>query len=404
MTREAESRLKAAHWLVRPETQRLMGLLDGAEGRTRAVGGTVRDTIMDRLRAGAEVDLATELLPDEVMKRAQSQGLGAHPTGIEHGTVTLISGSLTAEVTTLREDVETYGRRARVRFGTDWHRDAERRDFTMNALYAGMDGSLFDPIHGLADCLAGRVRFIGDARRRIAEDHLRVFRFFRFSASHGNGARGDFDAVGLAACRAAAGELQGVTAERIGHEMVRILSLEVCAPVIAAMVDAGVLSIAAERVAKLAACEQLAGRCLLAGRLALIGGNASGVAALKQGWRLSNDMERGALRVLELAHLLAEGDVVMALVLHGSAAIDDLNAAAALAGRDAQWIAATRTEMTRLEDLRAGRTFPLSGKDLIKSGIPAGPDVGQELQRLQRLWIESEFTLDRNQLLSRITG
>src|SRR5690606_662941 len=149
-------------------------------------------------------------LPEDVTARAAASGVDAYPTGIEHGTVTLRLGTLTAEVTTPREDVETDGRRAVVRFGTDWVRDAERRDFTLNALYAEMDGTLFDPLGGVDDCLAGRVRFIGAPERRIAEDRLRVYRFFRFSASHGGE---KFDPVGLAACRAAAGSLGALSAE-----------------------------------------------------------------------------------------------------------------------------------------------------------------------------------------------
>lgn len=171
-------RLKSAPWLHEAETQRLFALLDGAAGKTRAVGGIVRDTLLDRVRESGEIDFATELLPEEVMQRAAAAGVPAYPTGIEHGTVTLKLGTLLAEVTTLREDVETFGRHATVRFGTDWTRDAERRDFTMNALYVGQDGALFDPLGGVADCLEERVRFIGDADQRIAEDRLRVYRFF----------------------------------------------------------------------------------------------------------------------------------------------------------------------------------------------------------------------------------
>src|SRR5690606_16390850 len=200
----AAARLQRAEWLQSEETQRLLALLDGAEGRTRAVGGIVRDTILGRPLHRSDIDLATELPPEEVVARAEQAGVASYPTGIEHGTVTLRLGALAAEVTTLREDVETDGRRAVVRFGTDWTRDAERRDFTLNALYAGMDGTLFDPLSGLEDCIVGRVRFIGEPERRIAEDRLRVYRFFRFSASHGSE---QFDAAGLAACRAAAASL-----------------------------------------------------------------------------------------------------------------------------------------------------------------------------------------------------
>src|SRR5690606_29914829 len=191
-----------AEWLQREETQTLMRLLAGETGRTRAVGGIVRDTLLDRPRENTDIDLATELLPHEVTLRAERGGAIVHPTGIEHGTMTVRLGALVAEVTTLREDVETDGRRAVVRFGQDWARDAGRRDFTLNALYAGIEGDLFDPLHGLADCIAGRVRFIGDPVRRIEEDRLRVYRFFRFSASHGGE---QFDPEGLAACASFAG-------------------------------------------------------------------------------------------------------------------------------------------------------------------------------------------------------
>ncbi|RYY39097.1 MAG: CCA tRNA nucleotidyltransferase, partial [Sphingomonadales bacterium] len=170
------ARLKTADWLVRDETQTLLRLLGGNDGRTRAVGGIVRDTLLGRDLIPTDIDFATALLPHEVAILAERAGIAVHPTGIEHGTVTLRLNNLTAEVTTLREDVETDGRRALVQFGTDWTRDAERRDFTLNALYAGFDGELFDPLGGLGDCLAGRVRFIGDPARRIEEDRLRVYR------------------------------------------------------------------------------------------------------------------------------------------------------------------------------------------------------------------------------------
>ena len=162
-TDDIRDRLRRAEWLMRPETQRILAMLDGASGRTRAVGGIVRDTVLGLPTGSTDIDLATELLPEEVSARAAKAGVSVYPTGIEHGTVTLKLEALVAEVTTLREDVETNGRHAVVRFGADWVRDAERRDFTLNALYARMDGSLFDPLAGLDDCLGGKVRFIGRA-------------------------------------------------------------------------------------------------------------------------------------------------------------------------------------------------------------------------------------------------
>ena len=225
-----------ADWLKNPETQAILAALDGAERRTRIVGGVIRDTIMDVKRASADIDMATELLPDEVMARARAAGMASYPTGIEHGTVTLKLGETIAEVTTLRRDVETDGRHAVVAFGTDWVEDASRRDFTLNALYCDADGTLFDPLDGVGDALSGVVRFIGDARQRIAEDGLRVYRFFRFSASHGGQ---QFDVGGLAACADAAGRLEHLSRERVGAEMTRMLALPKVARTLTEMADIG---------------------------------------------------------------------------------------------------------------------------------------------------------------------
>ena len=201
-------RISDAEWLSRPAVQAIFAALDGPDGRTRAVGGVVRDSLIGRIREHADIDMATEFLPVTVMQRAKAAGIAAYPTGIEHGTVTLRLDETTVEVTTLRQDVVTDGRHAQVQFGTDWVADAERRDFTLNALYCDADGRLFDPLGGAGDLLNGRVRFIGDAARRIAEDGLRVYRFFRFSASHGGE---QFDAEGLAACRDAADDLEHIS-------------------------------------------------------------------------------------------------------------------------------------------------------------------------------------------------
>ena len=218
----AEARLREAHWVHLPELRAILALLEGEAGRTRIVGGLVRDTILDLPHAVSDIDIATELLPDDVTERAREAGIAVYPTGIDHGTVTLRHGTVVVEVTTLRQDVETDGRHAIVRFGTDWIADASRRDFTLNALYADMDGALFDPLGGLGDCIDARVRFIGEPAQRIAEDGLRVYRFFRFSASHGREA---FDPAGLEACAAAAHSLDHLSAERVGGEIRRMLGL-----------------------------------------------------------------------------------------------------------------------------------------------------------------------------------
>lgn len=385
-------RLKDAEWLNRRETQQVFALLDGAKNRTRAVGGIVRDTLLDRWRERPEIDFATELVPDEVMRRAGERGIPVYPTGIEHGTVTLKLGDLTAEITTLREDVETDGRHAVVRFGTNWRHDAERRDFTLNALYAHADGTLFDPLGGVGDCLAGVVRFIGDADQRIAEDRLRVYRFFRFSASHG---QEQYDQAGLEAVRRAAGELGNLSAERVGAEMRRILALPKAARTLSTMTEAGILAFPPPLVGWLASYERRANKPDLSGRLALLV-ESLGSAGLKERWRLSNDDISTAERVLSAARMLAEFHINEAAYRFPAALADAIDVAATLAN----WTEAGKSAVLQhLEGIEVP-TFPVSGADLIAKGMKPGPALGAELDRLETKWIASNFRLDRTQLLA----
>lgn len=391
---DAIARLKTAEWLLRPETQKLLALLDGENGRTRAVGGIVRDTLLDRPRDRSDVDFATELLPHEVGSRAEKAGVAVYPTGIEHGTVTLRLGTLVAEITTLREDIETDGRRAVVKFGTDWARDAARRDFTLNALYAGINGELFDPLGGLDDCLSGRIRFIGDPALRIKEDRLRVYRFFRFSASLGGE---KFDPDGLAACRDAADKLGNVSAERIGAEIKRMLSLPRVAVTLRAMVDAGILHLSQESVRLLHSYERRTHRPDLAARLALIIAE-TGPKQLKTMWRLSNDEIAAAEAILTVAELLREYELYEAAYRHPAALAEGVEVAAVLA----DWTDVGRLAVTdRLQALDVPR-FPVTGTDLVRLGLRPGKALGAELDRLEQLWIESGFTLDRETLLANV--
>jgi poly(A) polymerase len=387
----ADRRLIEAPWLRRAETQRILSLLDGAAGRTRAVGGIVRDTLLGRGRADNDVDLATELLPEEVMTRAGRVGIAAYPTGIAHGTVTLKLGALLAEVTTLREDVVTDGRHAVVAFGADWRRDAERRDFTMNALYAGMDGVLFDPLAGLDDCLARRVRFIGDPDQRIAEDRLRVFRFFRFSASHGEQR---FDPVGLEACRRAADLLDQLSAERIGAEMRRMLGLPKVALTFETMAASGVLDLAPGTLSLLAGYEERSASPTLPGRLAIII-LGTGAEHLQLRWRLANSEIRAAAEVLSAERLLADGRVREAAYRFPQAWPDALAIAAVRAPWDAKHVAAVRAKL----GASTIPPFPLTGSDLLGLGYRPGQALGRELRRLEQAWIDSGFSLSREALL-----
>ena len=271
--------LKDAAWLQQSETKRVFAALAAPGIETRAVGGAVRDTLLGL--PVSEVDLATTALPEKVIALARGADLKAVPTGIEHGTVTLVAGGVPFEVTTLRRDVETFGRHATVAFTEDWEEDARRRDFTLNALYAGSDGELFDPLGGYADLVAGRVRFIGDAEARIKEDYLRILRFFRFNAYYGKGA---FDAEGLAACVRLRDGLDLLSAERVAGELRQLLVAPQAVRAVEALFDYGLLTQLLGGVPRLMRFERLvaaeAGAWACARRGAPAGG-ACGVRAAR---------------------------------------------------------------------------------------------------------------------------
>nr|WP_248306183.1 CCA tRNA nucleotidyltransferase [Devosia oryzisoli] len=373
----------------RPATQAILAALEGASGRTRVVGGVVRDTLFGRERTNPDIDMATELLPVVVMQRAKAAGIAAHPTGIDHGTVTLVLDNTIAEVTTLREDVATDGRHAEVRFGTDWVRDAERRDFTINALYCEADGTLFDPLGGLPDLEAGRVRFIGDAAKRIAEDGLRVWRFFRFSASH---AQQRFDPEGLAACRHAVGHLDHISAERIGSEMRRMLALPQIARTLAVMAEIGLLDAGEQVLGRLFAYEALGGASSET-RLAML--SNGDVGRLVAAWRLSNAEREAMDSRLAAADLLSAGKLAWAAYRFGEAAVEGLALAAARGGWRREQLAEIARELGRLPVA----PLPVKGQDLIELGMQQGPALGATLKRLETAWVDSAFTLERKDLL-----
>ena len=381
--------LIAAEWRQRPEVQAIFAALDGNQRRTRAVGGVVRDTIMGRDHGG-DIDMATELLPDEVMARAGAAGIAAYPTGIEHGTVTLKLGDTLAEVTTLRRDVETDGRRAVVAFGTDWAEDARRRDFTLNALYCAADGTLYDPLGGAEDARNGVIRFIGDPAQRIAEDGLRVYRFFRLSASHG-GQRLDPD--GLTACAAAVGQLGHLSRERVGGEMLRMLALPAIALTLAVMSEIRLLPLADATQRALLAYESIGGRNVAA-RLALLGGGD--LDALQAAWRLANDTVARARSIVRAAALLADDKIAEAAYRHGETAVQGL----AVAASQGQWGKSRLAEAARALSATAVPPFPVTGHDLAGLGMAPGPALGQELARLEQAWIASGFTLEKDDLLA----
>lgn len=352
------------------------------EGNGRFVGGAVRDSLLSI--PVQDLDVATPLSPYEVMRRCGAAGIKTIPTGIAHGTVTAVSSGQVVEVTTLRSDVETDGRHARVAFTDDWRADAERRDFTMNALYFDpVDGTLADYFGGLDDLAAGRVRFIGDPLQRIAEDHLRILRFFRFHARFG---RGEMEPEGLQACLARSNDLMALSRERIADELLKLLALEDPTATVAIMIEGGVLgavipeigSGAADRLGELVVAERAAGVASdpLRRLSALLPGDSSIARNIAARLKLSNR----ARKRLELATEpeLSDDPRSLAYWIGTEAAVDRL----LLQGDSAGAKAIADWEPPRL---------PIGGGALIAAGVPAGPGVAQALKRIEKRWVAAGY-------------
>ncbi|MGJ5617686.1 CCA tRNA nucleotidyltransferase [Sulfitobacter sp. MF3-043] len=371
-----------------PEAQRVCRVITDAGYDVYFVGGCVRDAVLGK--PDSDVDISTNALPEQVMSLAEAAGLKAVPTGIDHGTVTVIAGKDAFEVTTFRRDVATDGRRAVVAFSDNIADDARRRDFTMNALYSDPSGRIIDPLGGLTDLLARKVRFIEDANARIQEDYLRILRFFRFSAWYSNQLTG-FDPDALAAIAANTGGLETLSAERVGQEMTKLLSAPNPAPAIAAMRQTGVLSailpgsddqwlsivvhleqhlrLDADWVARLAA---LGGQDAAA-RLRLSKANARKLELLR-------DIGFSGPPLPEIAYRHGADIAGQALLLRAAMAEDT-------------------PEIALLETIKRASqaVFPIRAADLMPTF--EGPALGARLDLLEREWIASGFTLSGVQLL-----
>ena len=380
--------------------------LSGEGIETRAVGGAVRNALLGL--PVTEIDLATTAPPERVMALAEKAGLKAVPTGIDHGTVTIIADGVSFEVTTLRRDLETFGRHAKIAFTTSWEEDARRRDFTLNALYADRDGKLFDPLGGFADLASGRVRFIGEAEARIKEDYLRILRFFRFNAYYG---KGELDPAGLKASVSLRGGLEQLSAERVGGELRRILDAPGAGRAVEALYDYGLLTgllggvPRLDRFERLIAIEATIGLTPnVAQRLAALAVFvAEDVARLGERLRLSNAEQA----VLALgagegrdAALPEEAAAKAILYRLGSSTYQSyLLLAWAESGApsdDRLW----RLALTLPERWQAP-CFPLRGYDIMALGELKGPEIGEALRRLEQEWIEGDFGFDRDQLLAK---
>jgi poly(A) polymerase len=397
-------------WFTDPAARRVMSALAAAGGTPRFVGGCVRNALLNL--AVDDVDIATTLEPSAAIAALDAKGLKAIPTGIEHGTVTAIADGKPFEVTTLRRDVETDGRRAVVAFTADWAEDAARRDFTINALYADERGQVFDPTGlGLADLRAGRVRFIGEAGDRIREDYLRILRFFRIHAFYG---AGELDAEGLAACRAHAEGIEKLSGERIQKEMLRFLSAETPMPAIRAMAGAGVLGRVLPGHLNFARFEAMAANerdtfmepvpvLRLAALLSAGEGQAEWIA---ERWRLSNkDAER--LRDLTAANppkivsYLSIREVRRTLYRIGIERFVDFCklrwAEDKKLSNQMQWRA-----LIAMGESWQRPKLPLTGAQVMQAGVPAGPEVGRVLAEVEEWWIDADFTDDEFSIVERL--
>jgi poly(A) polymerase len=400
--------LAGAEWLQRPETMAVLAALncDGVE--TRAVGGAVRNALLGL--PVTEIDLATTAEPEQVTALAERAGLKAVPTGIDHGTVTVIAAGKPFEVTTLRRDIETFGRHARVAYTTSWEEDARRRDFTLNALYADRHGTVFDPLHGYADAIAGRVRFIGEAQARITEDYLRILRFFRFHAYYGRGA---IDADGLHAAVRLCGGLSQLSAERIAGELRRILAAPGAVGAVEALFDYGLLTavlggvprlLRFQRVVAIEEANGLAPSAAL--RLAALTiFVAEDVDRLADRLRLSN-AEQAVLALGASANAPALPGEPAAKALLYRLGVERYRLRLVLAWADSgaapddtDWKAALALP-TRWQT----PVFPIGGNDVMALGDLKGPDIGDILKRLEEEWIASGFALERDRLLARASA
>jgi poly(A) polymerase len=395
------ARLPDVPWLRATPLARLLDVLarDGEEARV--VGGAVRNALIgEGIR---EFDVATTAVPEEVVRRVTAAGFKAVPTGIEHGTVTVVIDGHPFEVTTLREDVETFGRHAKVRFGRDWRADAERRDFTMNALSAGTDGVVHDYVGGLEDLKARRVRFIGDPARRIAEDYLRILRFFRFHAAYGHGAP---DPEGLHACVAARSGLDQLSRERVRMELLKLLTAPHAVPTLATMAESGLLMPFLGGVPDLAGFANMRKVEAAAGvepdpvhrlgalavripedaerlwqRLRLSNAEHERLASMGEGWwRIAPDSERAARALLYRLRPERYADRVLiawARAWPQGAHDEHWRALVALPAR---WVAPA---------------FPLKAQDFIARGVAKGPALGAAMHEAEEAWIAADFPSDR---------
>jgi poly(A) polymerase len=402
-----QHRIAPQPWMVEPATRAVLAALSAGGVEARFVGGSVRDALLGRPPPGssprADIDIATPAPPEQVIELLKKAGIKVVPTGLAHGTVTAVVPPRHFEITTLRRDVETYGRRARVAFDADWAADAARRDFTINAIFLAPDGTLHDPVGGLADLRARRVRFVGDPATRIAEDVLRLLRYYRFEARFGTGTG---DAQARAACRAAANLLPTLSAERVSQELVKLLETADPIAVLRMMQEDGVLAVMLpearrlDRLRRLIAFEPEVDP--LRRLAALIEVDGEGAVALAARLRFPNawrDRLHGLSPPRPLDPQADARSQRRAIYRLGAERYRDLAMLLAAAGEMSQ------SRLGELIDLAGDWTppvFPLAGHDVKALGIPPGERVGRLLAAVRDWWEAGDFTADRASCLARL--
>ncbi|RTE89677.1 CCA tRNA nucleotidyltransferase [Bradyrhizobium sp. LVM 105] len=391
--------LADAPWLISGGTARVLQLLNADGEEARVVGGAVRNALLG-LKPG-DIDIATTARPEEVIRRAKAAGIKGVPTGIDHGTVTLVIDSHPYEVTTLREDTETFGRKAKVAFGRDWVKDAQRRDFTMNGLSVDAKGVVYDYVGGIADAKARRVRFIGDPDQRIAEDYLRILRFFRIHAAFG---AGEPDRDGYLACIRGRAGLASLSAERVRMEMLKLLVASGAAAAALAMAEGGLLQTLAGGVVYTG---PLATMIAIERELGLAAGSTRRLAALTVA--VTEDAKRVAAR-LRLSNAETKALDSMGHRWWRLATKDDANARRLLYRLGAEryhdrvllgWarsggdVASTRWRaLAELPQRWTAPKFPLKAADFIARGLPEGPALGHVLTLAEDAWLAADFPLE----------
>jgi tRNA nucleotidyltransferase/poly(A) polymerase len=399
-----------AEWFRRPQLRAVFAALNRDGHEACIVGGALRNSLMGL--PVVDVDFAATATPEEIIRFAGDAGLKPVPTGIGHGTITIVAQGTPFEVTTLRQDVETHGRHATVAFTRDWAADAARRDFTINALYAPADGRIFDPLGGIADIHARRVRFIGSARERIREDYLRILRFFRFTADYTSGPP---DAEGLAACIRERAGLAKLSAERVRAELLRILVTRDPLLALEPMADSALLIAILGGLVRLSHFSRM---MEIEARLDLRPDAIRRLASLaimieEDAARLAKRLRLSNAEAARLAAMAARAPVIDA-GLGDKAARAVLYRLGEAAYRDRVLVGWSRAagdapeedwrRLYSLPDRWQPGLMPLTGQDLIAHGIAPGPEMGEALRLLEDRWIESDFSLSREALLASLTG